>query len=509
MSANSGSNKGQIAWNLILQYSNISILLIQGLVLIPVYLRFLGSAEFGVWLIINGVAAWISIIDPGISALVQQRMSLAMGAGNPGKAIQLAWRGLRLNAALAGTVLLIGLGTSHWILRAVDLRGELLPATGWWLIFLTIAGVAASMVATFMTTLGIAFRKARPHTLIWLGSSVFSLTATVVMLWLGVGIIALPLGLVFRSALQAALSLGLLWREMVALRTDNPALASNLVGEVDLRLLGWSSLEKFAGTLAMSADMFIIGRYFDPAMVTSYALTKRPVDMLATLFQRPIAAMSPTITYLVGSQATEELSVLVARSCVRTLWILGLACLGTALFLEPMISVWVGAEHFLGSDARKILVIGLATSVFVGWFSNLYWASGATLSFYRLNSLVSMLVIIGMGVGLYWHGVLGLMIGMIAPRLLLAAWIFPRLALQALRVAGIWRMAIWRELLTVTAAFGVSMLGANYTAHSAGASVWVQWLVASVIFLAIVGLISRQLRQDTQALVGKIFASAV
>lgn len=505
----SGSHKGQVAWNLVLQYSGISILLIQGVVLIPVYLRFLGGAEFGVWLITNGVTAWISIIDPGISALVQQRMSLALGGGNPGKAVQLARRGLRLNAALAGAVLLVGLLSSHWILRAVDPRRELLPTTGWWLIFLTVAGVAANMVATFTTTMGIAFRQARPHTLVWLGCAIASLVATVAMLWLGVGVIALPLGMLVRSVLQAALSFALLWPSMVALRRDSPVLAADLVGEVDFRLLGWSSLEKFAGTLAMSADMILIGRYFDSTMVTSYALTKRPVDMLATLFQRPIAAMTPTITYLVGSQATDELSVLVARSCVRTLWILGLACVGTALFLEPIINVWVGPAHFLGADGRNILVLGLATGVFAGWFSNLYWASGATLGFYRLNSLVSLLMIIGMGAGLYWHGVLGLMIGVIAPRLLLAAWIFPRLALRALRVAGIWRMAIWRELLTVTAAFGISMLSATYASRALGISVWVQWLIASTIFLAVVGLVSRQLRQDTQALAGKIFAPAV
>ena len=196
------------------------------------------------------------------------------------------------------------------------------------------------------------------------------------------------------------------------------------------------------------------------------------------------------------------------RSCVRALWLLGLACLGTALFLEPLIYVWVGSEHFLGLDSDKILVLGLATSVFTGWFSNLYWASGATLGFYQLNSLISMLMIIGMGVGVYLHGIQGMMIGAIAPRLLLAAWIFPRLALKALRVTGAWRKAIWRELLTVIAAFGVSLQGTNSLHHYVGASIWVQWLVSTGIFLAILGVVSRQLRHDAQTLFGRIFASS-
>ena len=76
--AKTNMDRREVLWNLVLQYSTVALMLIQGVVLIPVYLRFLGSAEFGVWLVTSGVATWLSIVDPGLSTLIQQRISFAL-----------------------------------------------------------------------------------------------------------------------------------------------------------------------------------------------------------------------------------------------------------------------------------------------------------------------------------------------------------------------------------------------------------------------------------------------
>ena len=117
-------------------------------------------------------------------------------------------------------------------------------------------------------------------------------------------------------------------------------------------------------------------------------------------------------------------------------------------------------------------------------------------------------MIVGMIIGMRLHGIQGLMIGMITPRLLVAAWVFPLLALKALGVTNICQKAVWAELLNVIAALGVSMLIANCIHSFVGVSIWVQWTVTTVTFIATLALVSRYLRQDAKALVGGIFSTS-
>ena len=194
MTADQITDRREVIWNLVLQYSGIGFMVVQGIVLVPVYLRFVGSAEFGVWLVANSVATWIAIIDPGISALMQQRVSRALGSARPAHAARLAWRGLRLNAALAALMIVAGAGAASWLAGLID-PGVAVPVrTGGWLVFLSVAGVAAGLMANALTVLGVALRDARSHTIVALASAVAGLAATLGGLALGWGVLALAAG---------------------------------------------------------------------------------------------------------------------------------------------------------------------------------------------------------------------------------------------------------------------------------------------------------------------------
>lgn len=465
-------------------------MLVQGVVLVPIYLRHVGSAEFGLWLIAGGVALWIGILDPGISALMQQRVSLALGSDRPGRAVGLARRGLRLNAVLAAVMIVAGAVTAGWIARLIDPGATVAARTGWWLVFLSVAGVAAGLMANAITCLGVALRAARTHTLVTIGSALAGLTATLGGLALGWGVLALPLGVVVRWVLQLLGATPFVLRDLATLPPSEREIPSVDSLSLDRRVLAWAAWDKITGTVAMSADLLLIGRRFEAAAVTSYALTKRPVDLLLSLFQRPGVALAPTVGFLRGGARTGELAGLVAVAAMRLSWLLGAATLGTILWLEPLVGWWVGPAQFLGRDAAGILAIGLAVNVFSGLFAQLYFASGATIAYYQINGALSLLAIAGMVIGLHVSGLAGLMIGAVLPRALVALWLFPRLALERLCVAAPERRMIAGELAAAVTAAGTGLAAAWLVPGGMG----LRGLVGLFAYALVLGALSHRLR---------------
>ena len=449
-----------------------------------------------------GLMSWIAIVDPGVATLMQQRIAHALGGARPLHAARLAQQGLRLSLALALIVIVVGAVGSGWLLRQIDPRAQVSAAIGWWLLFLSVVGVALGLLASYATAVGVALRDARPHAVIAVVSAAAGIVATVALLGAGRGVLALPAGVALRGVLQGVLSLRLVRAELARLRASGGN-AGDEGGDspVDLRALAWMGVEKLTGTLAMSADLFLIGRVIDGGMVTSYALTRRPVDLLVSLFQRPSVAVSPTVSFLAGRGESAQLGEVVAQASRRLLWLLGGAAVGTWFLLQPLVGAWVGPAHYLGGNTAMILTLTLAVSVFSGLFANLYWASGATTQFCRVNSVLSVLMIAGILGGLHFYGVTGLLVGALLPRLLLATWLFPRLALRALRVEAVARRAIWREGAAVALAllFGA---GVALAIQPMATPAWWPGLAGLGAYAAALVFISGALQRELQALAG-------
>ena len=57
-------------WNLFFQYTSIVLTVIWSIVLVPLYLKFIPLDIYGAWLATGNIVAWLSIMDPGLSAVL-------------------------------------------------------------------------------------------------------------------------------------------------------------------------------------------------------------------------------------------------------------------------------------------------------------------------------------------------------------------------------------------------------------------------------------------------------
>jgi len=51
--------------------------IITGIFMVPLYLKFIDLNIYGYWIAISGIISFLSLVDPGIGTVVQQKISEA------------------------------------------------------------------------------------------------------------------------------------------------------------------------------------------------------------------------------------------------------------------------------------------------------------------------------------------------------------------------------------------------------------------------------------------------
>jgi O-antigen/teichoic acid export membrane protein len=384
------SDERELRWNSILQYANFISGLFHGVIIVPFFLKHVQREEFGIWIITSSIVAWAAIIDPGISILAQQRVAAAFGQGKKHDAAAVSRQAIKITLILAILVgCLISLLSSK-IQSIIDPKQTLSYRTCWWLVALSGWSVAVMLVANCLTGLGVAARCARVHTVSLIVSVFVGFTISIALISNGTGVLSIPIGMIFRSGIQATLSGFHLYTSLPS--TSSPESKHFKLKISDLR---WSLLEKISATIATTADTIVLGRVSDPGSITSYTLTKRPVDLLIGFLQRPIQSITPTLSYRSGRGDSKAQIALINQNSTKVLFLGGLLAVLVGTGLERAVSLWVGAQNFAGKNMALALSSFLLSSVLSSLFGNIVWALGEAKKYNVISMLSSLVSVIG------------------------------------------------------------------------------------------------------------------
>src|SRR4028118_387842 len=72
-------NKKLLKWNLIFQYGYVITNIINSLILLPLYLKNIRADTLGIWLATGNILAWMTLADPGIGDVLQQKIAELRG----------------------------------------------------------------------------------------------------------------------------------------------------------------------------------------------------------------------------------------------------------------------------------------------------------------------------------------------------------------------------------------------------------------------------------------------
>jgi O-antigen/teichoic acid export membrane protein len=422
------------------------------LMIVPLYLRLIGEARFGVLVLVWLFVGYFEFFDFGIGKATANHM--ARLRDGPTSAREAAfWTGALINGMLGllgGLVLLVAGHYCVTVYFGDKLSGELDDE-----IRMALPWMALAVPVGTVSAVGIAALEARErfltlNTLQVLVTALIQLSPLLVAWWRGPALDGLIAATVI-IRIAANLPVFLACRRYVPLR-GKPRFRKSLAAPL-FRYGGWVTVTAVIGPILVSVDRLLIGSQIGLSAVAHYTVPYNLVTKFQILPASLVRTLFPRFSLL-----EREEGVPIAREALFGLAAITLPLTVVAVIaMRPFLSLWVGAEFAeVAAPVGEILLMGV-------WINNLAWVPAVMLQGQGRPSIVAKLHVLELipyvavlWVGVTWAGLPG------------AAWAWVlRVAIDAgllFWVSGLWA-PVFPVLCVGMALIAVVQLAGHFTAE--------------------------------------------
>jgi O-antigen/teichoic acid export membrane protein len=325
-------------------------------VTVPYIVSVLGNANYGMLVLITSIVGYFALLDINVTASSTKYVAQYRAAGDTARLNETICFGFLIYAGI-GLVGMSGLFfSSRWLVSSVftvplERQAEAVTA-----IQIAALGFVFGQVQAYLQSLPGALMRydvsGRIEALF--GSAVPLLT--VLLLYLGYGLVELVWLRVGMSALQGLLVWRMVMRLLPTLRWATPG---RQIRHTLLSFSAYSFLSRIAALTYSNADKLIIGARVGVSALTFYVVPATLVNRVMSLVFRLSGVMFPHASALAaqGRMAELERDYLFASRYI--FFINGAIALTLACFAHPILSLWLNPE-FAASGASVMAMVALA-----------------------------------------------------------------------------------------------------------------------------------------------------
>lgn len=340
----------------------------------PVLLRHLGHADFGVWMTALSITSMTMFVDLGIGNGLLTKLSSAYGKGDNDE-----MRGLISSAYASLTVIAVLLLVLLFVVLAAA-KSELSPAGGGGSVG---APIVAVCLAAFIAGIpaSIIQKVFYSHQMVWLGN-VWQVIAAAVSVAACLAAVSLGWGAWQAIAAYSAPPVILMVIAAVVFFRTRPEIAPSFssIDPAKIRmLLGIGSRFLVLGivtSVALNADNVIIAQGLGAAAVTEYAVPAKLASVLGLMVTTLFLPLWPAN----GEAIARGDYAWVRASTSRMSLLGGLAVAVAGLFLvllcEPIMMLWMGRTFSDQQAVLAFLCVMFSTMAFVSPFNMLLNSMG-------------------------------------------------------------------------------------------------------------------------------------
>jgi len=386
------------------------ITVVRGLLLIPLYISFIGDRLYGLWLASGGVLVWLTMLDLGLSRGLNQRIASHYGKKDYRKIGNFFINGLLIYGGVALLFLFIGYVISF-------------PMPGWLKANISEASILRScfqlaVIAGLMKILndvlrGFATSMLRPlfpllSMIIW---TVLGLVTTVFLLFKDVGLWSIPAGhLVTQGGLIICNSgyafvllkkLGGRFRIRKTILEDLMKLTPSLFGS------------RLGKSLVKSVEPTLITIILYPELATAFTVTRRVADFVSQGLHTIIGSSFPGFAHLMGEGNIKKYAVIV-RLIMSAILFGGFIGFGTYIVGNgPFLKLWIGKKFYLGQVITVLIATGIMIQVIQDSLWEILVGAGDIIFSSYLILAESVARVLAMVTLIYLIGIYGAPLGMI------------------------------------------------------------------------------------------------
>jgi len=354
-------------------YVNTGIVIVQGLLLVPLYLYFIGAHTYGLWLASGGILGMLGLVNFGISNLLVQRISREYAQQNLSQAGAYFINGAAIYFCICLLFLLAGWLVSIWLPVILKLAGEdaeLLRRCFQIAVLALVIGVFNECLRSFCQAL---LRPVFPVISMVVGR-ILGICVTVWMIYNDIGLWSIPVGLLitegFIFILNLLYAVALFWG--LGARIN---LSSNIILEY-MRTSPILLLARVGNTLSQESEPLLITVFISPEVTTAYMVTRRAADIVFRLLNVIVGSTMGSFSHLAASGDHEKINS-VAKRLLFISFALGVIGFSTYVGTNhAFISLWVGEAFSLDYVIVLFIALGFFARTLRGLLSQILFGLG-------------------------------------------------------------------------------------------------------------------------------------
>ncbi len=331
---------------------------IVALVTVPIYVRHIGDARYGVLSIVWVLLGYFGFLDLGLSRAAANALARMRDAPQQARArVLMTTLVLNVGLGLFGSLCLAIFGSfllQHILGMPEALKPEIEQAFPW------IVGLFPLALASGV---GIGARELRERFLLAnvlqvSGTSLGQIVPVILAVMVSSSLtVVIPAAVVTRALTMAAILIAVY-------RNEGPFLLPAFDRHQAKKLLsygGWISISGIVGPILTSLDQFVIGSVLGVAAITHYAV---PMNLI-TRSQVFASALARTLFPRMSSVGPEEARDLAARALLCLAYGYGAICAPAMIMTPVFFKYWIGADFAaVAAPVAEILFLG-------GWINGL------------------------------------------------------------------------------------------------------------------------------------------
>lgn len=476
------SRRRAVGLTFVAQISGVAFVTIQGIFLVPLYLRFIGVPLYGAWLASMQVVGWVTILDPGTDEVTRQRVAYAHGGRQLHEIGQLIGSGLAINILVAFCITVAALLVTPVLPRWFRVNGQNAAQLTTAAAVLALAS-GATVVAYALGSSLLALQRAGGYGVVLIIGNIAGLSLNVGLLYAGWGLTAIAAGFLFKAVVWVAgWSCILIWT--CRPRGCEPVRLTFSVGQARalLRLACYMFASKIASMLQTSSDGVLTGIILGPSQTAILMLTGRVIDAVRMLPDKIGAAMQPSLANLAGVGDREK-NLRVSMRFLTAISLVAAPLIATAAALNrDVVRLWVGSALYGGQPLSALLGVSSILTLLTTAIYHVLFANGLIETTSKISLVAGAVKIVLLALLLRWLGLIAVPIATTAAILIVTAPKYLRVLSATLRLD---RGQDRRLLVSLLSGPIICVTLAALLANTPGARTWPTAALKSVVVLGI------------------------
>ncbi|MET4082567.1 O-antigen/teichoic acid export membrane protein [Pedobacter sp. UYP30] len=404
-------DKNILKWNFIFQYGYVITNIFNSLILLPFYLHKIDASTLGLWLATGNILAWMTLADPGVGDVLQQKIAQLRGK-NEVEEINLTI-GSGILTAIFILIIAIIAGVTFYFLIGTIINKDVSQYKGLQTaLLISIIATGMSLVSFSLSGINQGLQNSAQVAISSLSGNFVFLIINIILLFSGFGVVAIAFANLCRAFYINIYNYSALRKQLQ--RDKLKIIYSTAHLKKFIKIFSFTSLSRIIGGFSASLDMIFLARFIAPSMITIFEINKRPIQMTQSLVGRHSVALMPLISHAQGKGDYAEIKSLIYTQFKYYSY--------AAIFLvfvfiynyENLITLWTGNGKYAGNTVVHLLVASFFFTL-IGYFSS---NMGYALGDIKVNSFITIMKGIISGLLYYfsskYYGLVGLLIVMVA-----------------------------------------------------------------------------------------------